>query len=80
MQNDELPEENMSDTTVHRALAAASQASRTTDKMNNFSVRLPENTKLAAQEICSRHCTDLGTYLRECAKALVADYGIPDQE
>lgn len=65
-------------TNVHQALQNASLASREAQPMKNFSVRLPESEKLIAQEICQRHGTDLGVYLRECVSALLRDYGIKE--
>jgi hypothetical protein len=74
MERNELPfDEN--NTTVHQALAAATLQSKSTVKMKNFSVRLPDGLKKQAQEICAIHQTDLGSYLRKCAQALVSDYG-----
>lgn len=67
-------------TDVHQALSKAAASSRSKGEMRNFSVRLPEGVKEPAQEICARNGTDLGTYLRECAKALISDYGLPVSE
>lgn len=78
MQDQELPP--IPHTTVQEALNEASQASKATESMKNFSVRLPGALKESCQVICERHGTDLGSYLRECARGLVRDYGqeIPD--
>lgn len=84
MKDNELPTkiEEPPMTTVHQALAEASAASQAQVSMKNFSVRLPEALKEACQVICERHGTDLGSYLRECARGLVRDYGqeIPDSQ
>lgn len=74
----ELPE--IPSTSIDHALAEASAASQASVTMKNFSVRLPEDMKEAAQYICERNATDLGTFLRECTRALVADYGLPVDE
>jgi hypothetical protein len=72
MTNTELPE--LSSFKVDDALAEASSSSKQSDSMKTFSVRLPEDVKEMAQEVCERHATDLGTFLRECAKGLIRDY------
>lgn len=79
MQDNELPG-SLPQTNIDSALAAASTASKKQDSMKNFSVRLPEELKAQAQFICERNATDLGTFLRECTKALVRDYGVKTPE
>jgi hypothetical protein len=67
-------------TPVHLCLEAASFASKKEGAAVVFSVRLPEPLKKQAQFICEKNLTDLGTYLRECTKALVRDYGVKIDE
>ena len=69
-------------TNVHQCMNAAAFESSSASKAKsvNFSVRLPEELKNQAQFICERNCTDLGTYLRECTKALLRDYGATPSE
>lgn len=70
-------------TNVHQCLAEASASSRDDQgPMVGFSVRLPKGLKKLCMFICERNATDLGTYLRQCAKALARDYemNLPDSE
>ena len=65
---------------IHDAMALAASESAQSNAMKPYSVRLPEGVKEAAQYICERNATDLGTFLRNCAVVLVKDYGLdPDQ-
>lgn len=73
----EKPPESFSDdlSTVHNALQDAVLESKARSPMQNYSVRLPINLKLQADEILHRHGTDLSSFLRHCASRLVSDYG-----
>ncbi len=66
--------------TVHSALQEASLASKHERPMRNFSVRLPDDIRDRASEICQHHGTDLGTFLRECCKSLCKDYGATPED
>lgn len=61
-------------TNIHEALNEATFESRANEPMINVSVRLQENTKMVAMQICAHNGTDLSTFLRKCAEALVKDY------
>lgn len=62
-------------TNVHQALQAASLATKEENAPSkNFSTRLPIEAKEVAQEICERHGTTLGEFLRQCVLGLVRDY------
>lgn len=82
MQTLELPEEiqEPNKTDIHACLAEAAGSDRTGPAMINYSVRLPEGIKNEAKAICERNATDLSTYLRECTKALIRDYGIKQDD
>lgn len=73
MNNPESPN-SLPSTNVHEALQEASLESKNKVPMISFSTRIDPNTKAQAQQICERHGTDLSTYLRKCAEALVNDY------
>ena len=78
MEPNELPEEFQAEpkkTDIHECMALASSASKAQAPMVNFSVRLPSEVKDQAIWICERNAPDLGTFLRECAKSLIRDYG-----
>ncbi len=77
----ELPKSEDELTNIHQCMvAAAFESKRLPEAMTNFSIRLPEGVKDTAMYICKQNCTDLGTFLRECTKSLIRDYGAKVEE
>lgn len=68
-------------TTVHDAINAAATSASSSERMVPVSVRIPEETKAACQEICERNGTTLSEFLRQCCAGLERDYrGLPREE
>lgn len=63
--------------TIDQALAkAACSTWNNSEAMGTFSIRIPKPLKAEAMAICERNGADLGSFLRECTKALVEGYGV----
>lgn len=77
----ELPPQpiKLPEISIDKVVVNASLASQSTVSMKNFSVRLPEDLKSNAQTILAAHATDLGTFLRECTRALVESYQLDSE-
>ena len=63
---------------VHKALSDAVLEDH--EPMTVFSLRLSVAQKEAAQEICDRHGTSLGAFVRKCVEGLLKDYHIAPRE
>jgi len=69
-------EQEMKLTNVHEALAKAGSEPQS-EAMKTHGFRAPNQLVIEAGEICERHGTTVGAFIRECLRGLVDDYQQP---
>lgn len=59
---------------VHEVLSDAVQATKEQQPMITYSMKIDEELRDAAADICERNGTSLSEFLRQCALTLVSEY------
>lgn len=59
---------------IHGVLSDAVWMSQSSEPMRSMSIRLHDNLRQQAEEICAQNGTSLSVFLRQCTIALVNDY------
>lgn len=65
---------------IHGVLSDAVWMSQSSEPMRSMSIRLHDNLRQQAEEICAQNGTSLSVFLRQCTIALVNDYNLQSDQ